>query len=128
MLTLEVAMRLSEVLLALAFLQQSAEHIFGIEDSRLLFIPRAVLSIVLLLGFYSPWVLLMLTVHSLLILHRFQGPYNGGSCIVCAYPAGFRTDWAKRLPLGIWGCRSSYLISSQDKSKSSILSGAVAAP
>lgn len=79
MLTLELALRSTEVLLALAFLQQSAEHIFGTQDSRLLFIPRAILSIVLLIGFYSPWILVALSAHSLFVLHRFQGPYNGGS-------------------------------------------------
>ncbi|MFK7880422.1 HTTM domain-containing protein [Roseobacter sp.] len=79
MMTLELALRATEVLLAAALLQQSAEHIFGSQDTRLLFIPRAVLSLVLLTGLYSNWVLLALSVHSLLILHRYQGPYNGGS-------------------------------------------------
>lgn len=79
MLTLELALRATEILLALAFLQQSAEHIFGPCGARLLFIPRAVLSVVLLLGPCGAWVLLGLSAHSLLILHRYQGPYNGGS-------------------------------------------------
>ncbi|MEP2470158.1 HTTM domain-containing protein [Roseobacter sp.] len=79
MLMLDPALRLTEILLALAFLQQSAEHMFGSRGARALFAPRAVLSIMLLLGPYSPWVLLALSAHSVLILHRFQGPYNGGS-------------------------------------------------
>ena len=79
MITLELALRATEVLLALAFLQQSAEHIFGPQGAALLFVPRAVLSIVLLIGWGSPWVLLALSAHSLLILRRYQGPYNGGS-------------------------------------------------
>lgn len=79
MLTLDVATRVTEILLALAFLQQSGEHIFGSRDARLLFIFRAGLSIILLLGHQSHWVLLALSLHSLLILHRYQGPYNGGS-------------------------------------------------
>lgn len=79
MLTLETALRASEVLLALAFIQQSAEHIFGPEGARLLFVPRAVLGFVLLSGVQSDWVLLALSLHSLLTLYRFQGPYNGGS-------------------------------------------------
>lgn len=79
MLTLDLALRATEILLAFAFLQQSAEHIIGSQGARLLFIPRAVLSAMLLLGLYSPWVLLALSGHSLLVLHRFQGPYNGGS-------------------------------------------------
>jgi len=79
MLTLDGAMRATEVLLALAFLQQCAEHIFGSRDAAHLFFWRAVLSIGLLLGLYSPWLLLCLSLHSLLVLHRYQGPYNGGS-------------------------------------------------
>lgn len=77
--TLDLALRATEVLLAVAFLQQSAEHIIGSREAHLLFIPRALLSVALLAGIYSPWVLLMLSAHSLMILHRYQGPYNGGS-------------------------------------------------
>lgn len=76
---MDLALRMTEILLALAFLQQSAEHILGSCGSRLLFIPRAVLSSLLLAGLYSQWALLALSAHSLLILHRYQGPYNGGS-------------------------------------------------
>ncbi|MEM9341791.1 MAG: HTTM domain-containing protein [Pseudomonadota bacterium] len=102
--TLEVALRATELLLALAFLQQSAEHIFGHRD-RLLFAPRAGLSLLLLAGIHSPWVLLALTAHSMLILRRYQGPYNGGSdrmgllilfCLCLAYwlPDGLPTEAA----------------------------------
>jgi hypothetical protein len=52
---------------------------FGSYNGRRVFCGRAVFSIGLLLGFNSDWMLLALSVHSLLILHRFQGPYNGGS-------------------------------------------------
>ena len=79
MLTLDAALRATEILLALAFLQQSAEHIFGSRAARMLFGVRAALSIALLFGFYGAWVLLALCVHSIFVLHRFQGPYNGGS-------------------------------------------------
>lgn len=79
MLTFEFYLRTTEVLLALAFLQQSTEHIFGSQDARQLFVWRAAMSIVLLLGYYSEWTLLALSAHSLLILNRYQGPYNGGS-------------------------------------------------
>ena len=79
MMTLELALRATEVLLALAFLQQSAEHIVGSREAASLFVPRALMSILLLIGGFSPWVLLALSAHSLLILHRYQGPYNGGS-------------------------------------------------
>ena len=77
--TFECALRATEILLALAFLQQSAEHLAGTHTAPLLFLPRAMLSIALISGWYSSWVLLALCIHSVLILHRFQGPYNGGS-------------------------------------------------
>ena len=77
--TLDFALRATEILLAIAFLQQSAEHIFGSHTARLLFIPRATLAVALLTGLHSQWVLLSLSVHSVFVLHRFQGPYNGGS-------------------------------------------------
>lgn len=101
MLTLDIALRACEILLALAFLQQSAEHIFGRHGHWKLFAPRAGLALLLLCGLYSEWVILVLCAHSLLILHRFQGPYNGGSdkmgllilyCICLAH-------W---LPDGLW--------------------------
>lgn len=79
MLTFELALRATEVLLALAFLQQSAEHVLGPSGPQFVFLPRAALSAILLLGPASHWVLLALCMHSVLILHRYQGPYNGGS-------------------------------------------------
>lgn len=77
--SLELAVRATEILLALAFLQQSAEHMVGARDERLLFLPRLLLSLLLLAGLQQGWVLLALSLHSLLVLWRFQGPYNGGS-------------------------------------------------
>ncbi|MEL6521237.1 MAG: HTTM domain-containing protein [Pseudomonadota bacterium] len=77
--TLDAAFRATEILLAFAFLQQSAEHIFGTGEARGLFWGRAVLSVALLLGLASPWILLALCLHAVALLHRYQGPYNGGS-------------------------------------------------
>jgi hypothetical protein len=77
--TLQAAARLTEVLLALAFLQQGFEHLRGFRDERRLFLARAGLCLLLILGVASPWPLVGLAGLSLLILHRFQGPYNGGS-------------------------------------------------
>ncbi|MCD8519773.1 MAG: HTTM domain-containing protein [Alphaproteobacteria bacterium] len=77
--TLELAIHATGILLALAFLQQSAEHVCGAKDERLLFLPRAALSLLLLAGIYPPLVTLALFINALFILHRFQGPYNGGS-------------------------------------------------
>lgn len=77
--TLETALRLSEVLMACAFVQQSTEHLVGPLKERVLFGLRIVLSLVLLTGIASPWVLLALLVLGWITLHQFQGPYNGGS-------------------------------------------------
>lgn len=77
--TFDVAIRATEILLALAFLQQSLEHIFTPQGARVLFIIRGVLSLAVLTGWQVPWVLAGLCVHSGVVLHRFQGPYNGGS-------------------------------------------------
>lgn len=79
MLGLEDALRLTEVLLALAFLQQSAEHMAGCRAERLLFAPRLMLSFALLAGVFTPAVLVGLALHSVVLLHWFNGPYNGGS-------------------------------------------------
>lgn len=92
--TLEYAMRLTEILMGLAFLQQSAEHIHGSKVEKCLFLPRIVLSVLLIIGFQTQWVCLALVVLGLFILKRFQGPYNGGSdrmsllilcCLTCAH-------------------------------------------
>jgi hypothetical protein len=77
--TLHDAARLTEILLALALIQQSLEHLRGLRDERLLFGARIVLCLLVILGVASPWPLLGLAGLSLLVLHRFQGPYNGGS-------------------------------------------------
>lgn len=75
----DLAIRMTEILLAAAFIQQSAEHIFAGADEKRLFIPRIGLSLLLLIGFQTQWVCLALVGLSLLILRQFQGPYNGGS-------------------------------------------------
>lgn len=77
--TVEYAIRLTEILLALAFIQQSIEHFRAPRDEQLLFFPRFILSVLLLLGFQTQWVCLALSGLALIILRRFQGPYNGGS-------------------------------------------------
>ena len=76
---LETATRLTEILLALALIQQSLEHLRGLGDERALFLTRIGLCGLVLLGVASPWPLVGLAGLSLLILQRFQGPYNGGS-------------------------------------------------
>jgi len=73
------AIRLTEVLLGFAFAQQSIEHFKSFADEQRLFIPRFILSVLLIIGFQTAWAALLLFVLGLAILHRFQGPYNGGS-------------------------------------------------
>lgn len=73
------ALRLSEILLALALIQQSAEHLAAPRDERRLFAPRLVLALGLLAGLSPPLVLGALWLQGLLILRRFDGVYNGGS-------------------------------------------------
>lgn len=75
----DTAQRLTEILLALALLQQSLEHLSAAKDEQRLFAPRIVLCGLLLFGVQSQWATLGLVILSLPILHRFQGPYNGGS-------------------------------------------------
>ena len=77
--SLEFAIRATEIALALAFLQQSIEHMGAPGDEPSLFLPRIILSFFLLAGMQTQWVCLALGIHALLILERFQGPYNGGS-------------------------------------------------
>ena len=75
----DTALRATEILLALAFIQQSAEHLWRTPEIRWLFGLRLVVSIVLLVGFAPTLSLLVLTGLSMVALHHFQGPYNGGS-------------------------------------------------
>jgi hypothetical protein len=75
----DTALRATEILLALAFLQSSLEHMFGPARDRAVFAPRALMAALLLAGIGAPWVLLALSGHSLWLLARFAGPYNGGS-------------------------------------------------
>ncbi|MDH5217086.1 MAG: HTTM domain-containing protein [Gammaproteobacteria bacterium] len=73
------AMRLTELLLGFAFAQQSLEHLVARRNEQIIFIPRLFLSILLMLGFQTGWVILLLMLIGLMQLYRFQGPYNGGS-------------------------------------------------
>lgn len=77
--SLDLAIRLTEILLGLAFLQQSIEHFGAPRNEQWLFVPRFILSALLVIGFQTMWVGLALVIIGLFILHRFQGPYNGGS-------------------------------------------------
>lgn len=75
----DLAVRLTEILLAFAFIVQSLEHLLGFKSERLIFILRLVFSLALVAGFYTPIMCAMLFMTSIVMLHLFQGPYNGGS-------------------------------------------------
>ncbi len=77
--SLELALRWTEILLGFAFVQQSLEHLKSHQNDRILFGLRLIFSVILMVGLQSQWVLLALVVISMLMLQRFQGPYNGGS-------------------------------------------------
>lgn len=92
--SLDAAIRLAEILLALAFIQQSLEHLRSPRDERILFAPRIVLCVCVALGLSTSFALLGLAILSLFILRRFDGPYNGGAdrmgllalwCLVAAH-------------------------------------------
>lgn len=76
---LDAGLRLTEMLLALAFIQQSLEHMRGPRGEQLLFLARILLCAGVIADIMAPWPLLGLACLSLVMLGRFQGPYNGGS-------------------------------------------------
>ena len=77
--TLEFTIRLSEVMLAFAWLQQSLEFLSAGHKDRLLAILRIGSVILLLSGNANALALGGLFLLGLAGLWRFQGPYNGGS-------------------------------------------------
>ncbi len=77
--TFHVALRVTEILLALAFIQQSVEHLRRPTDSQLIFLLRIACSLAVFFGLQTTWGLCGLCIISLAMLHRFDGPYNGGS-------------------------------------------------
>lgn len=70
------AIRLTEILLGLALFQQSVEHI---KAEWNIFLPRLFLAVLLIIGFHTAWVAVLLLFSGLAALHIFQGPYNGGA-------------------------------------------------
>lgn len=77
--TFDYALRLTEVLMGFAFILQSMEHLKSFNNERVLFSLRIILSVLLIVGFHSAWVAALLFLLAVVILHRFQGPYNGGA-------------------------------------------------
>lgn len=76
---LDSAIRYTEILLAVALILQSLEHLSARQDERLIFSAQLILSVFLLLDIQTQWICLALIVVALFALQRFQGPYNGGS-------------------------------------------------
>jgi len=77
--TIELAVRLAEIILGFAVFQQSLEFMRGQQPEKTLGIVRAVLAILLMLGFQPLLVESALLVTSVILIRRFQGPHNGGS-------------------------------------------------
>lgn len=75
----DLAVRLTEIMLGLVFIQQSLEHLKAGQKEKLIFGTKLMLSVLLIAGVQSQLVLAGLVVIALLSLKRFQGPYNGGS-------------------------------------------------
>ncbi|NOX28406.1 MAG: HTTM domain-containing protein [Gammaproteobacteria bacterium] len=118
--TFDYALRLTEVLMSFAFILQSIEHLKSFNNERILFSLRIVLSVLLVIDFYSAWVIALLFLLALIILHRFQGPYNGGAdrmgllVLVCLCLAHFApTPYWQEIAFGYLALQLvlSYLIS-----------------
>lgn len=77
--TLELAVRLAEIILGFAIFQQSIEFMRGQQTEKTLGFIRAVLAILLMLGLQPLLVESALLVTAIMLIQRFQGPYNGGS-------------------------------------------------
>ena len=73
------AIRLTEILMGFAFVQQSIEHLIVQTYERRLFLVRLILALLLIIGISTAWVSLLLLLVAALLLLRFQGPYNGGA-------------------------------------------------
>lgn len=77
--TFEFALRLTEILLGFALLQQSLEHLAQLHGDRPLFVARGVLSLALMMGIAPSLTVAILLGIGVVLLVRYDGPYNGGS-------------------------------------------------
>lgn len=77
--SMDLAVRYTEIILAWALLVQCIEFVRYQRDLLLLHWARLCLSVVLLLGIQPFWVESFLLLISIRLVIRFQGPYNGGS-------------------------------------------------
>lgn len=101
MMSFETALRVSELLLAFAVFQRALEHLQGRDQvlfgAQICAVCILVLTPMRLEALWGLWILLIWQ------LHRFQGPYNGGSdkmtvlvvtCLACAHAAP-NSMWAE---------------------------------
>lgn len=79
LLDLDAALRLTEILLALAYVQKSGELLAGRPDERIHGTAHLILSLLLLAGVERALVCYALFGAALALLYRYRGPYNGGS-------------------------------------------------
>lgn len=97
--TLELAVRIAEILLGVALLQQSLEFLRGIGFEKRVALVRILLAALLIAGIYPVWMESFLLISSILLIKYFRGPYNGGSdtmslllllCLWCSHIAPSR--------------------------------------
>ncbi len=77
--SLDAAVRLTALCTGLALLQSSAEHLWGTDQQRGLFVLRMGLAGLLVVGLYPLVATSGLLLTGAVILQRCDGPYNGGS-------------------------------------------------
>jgi hypothetical protein len=77
--TLDQAIRLTEIGMGLAYCQQSIEHLRSARRERQIHISRLALAALLVFGLQSSWVLAGLLLLGIAMLRVYAGPYNGGS-------------------------------------------------
>lgn len=98
----DAMIRVTEVLLALSLLQASLEHLVSkrLQD-QVIFGLRAGLCLWLITGWMPQISLPLLWVSSIVLLHRFNGPYNGGAdkmgmlVTTCLMAAHLAPHWAE---------------------------------
>jgi len=77
--SVDVTLRSIEILLGFSFLLQTLEHLKNPYQLQTVFIIRLILSVLLMIGFETTVVSFVLLMTSLILLHYYQGPYNGGA-------------------------------------------------
>lgn len=79
MMSLELAVRISEIILAFNFALQSLEHMHGLRPEKTIGLINLALSLLLFSGHLAIFAEAGLLFSAGILLRRFQGPYNGGS-------------------------------------------------